>query len=136
MKRLGNRGNRMTLNRMSALWARTALLWFIATMAFGMYLGMTEQFGMSSPHAHMGLLGWVSSALFAFLWSFCASDDQPRSAPLHWAVHNLGVATMVVGLFLTLGGRDMGLMIALGGAIVLVGTLWLAAMLWRRLSVR
>jgi hypothetical protein len=121
---------------MSALWARTALLWFIATMSFGMYLGMTQQFGMSSPHAHMGLLGWVSSALFAFLWSFCGEGDQPRSGPIHWAVHNLGVATMVVALFLTLKGRDMGPMIAVGGLVVLLGALWLAALLWPRLRVR
>ncbi|HEX8193829.1 MAG TPA: hypothetical protein VF552_13105 [Allosphingosinicella sp.] len=126
----------MTLNRMSALWARTALLWFVATMAFGMYLGMTKQFGMSSPHAHMGLLGWVSSALFAFLWSFAGKDDVPRPAPLHWAVHNLGVATMVAGLYITLSGRDMSGMIAGGGLVVLLATLWLAAMLWPRLRVR
>jgi hypothetical protein len=121
---------------MSALWARTALLWFIATMSFGMYLGITQQFGMSSPHAHMGLLGWVSSALFAFLWSFAARDDMPRFAPVHWAVHNLGVVTMVVALFMTLKGRDMGPMIAIGGMVVVLGTLWLTAMLWPRLRVR
>jgi hypothetical protein len=126
----------MTLNRMSALWARTALLWFLATMIFGMYLGMTQQFGMSSPHAHMGLLGWVSSALFAFLWSFAAADDRPRFAPVHWAVHNAGVATMVVGLYLTLSGRDMSGMIAGGGLVVLLATLALTAMLWPRLRVR
>ncbi|HEX9933526.1 MAG TPA: hypothetical protein VGB08_11850 [Allosphingosinicella sp.] len=127
----------MTLNRMSALWARTALLWFLATMGFGMYLGMTQQFGMSSPHAHMGLLGWVSSALFAFLYSFCgAGEDLPKLGTAHWAIHNLGVATMVVSLFLTLQGRDMGPFIALGGLIVILGTLWLALALWPRLRVR
>ena len=127
----------MTLNRMSALWARTALLWFLATMVFGMYLGMTQQFGLSSPHAHMGLLGWVSSALFAFLYSFCGGGEPlPRLGGAQWAAHNIGVATMVVSLFLTLSGRDMGLFIAFGGLIVILGTLWLTATLWPRLRVR
>lgn len=126
----------MTLNRMSALWARTALLWFIATMGFGLYLGVTQQFGMSSPHAHMGLLGWVSSALFAFLYSFCGADDRPRFANAHWAVHNLGVTTMVVSLFLTVRGTDAGPFIGLGGLVVILGTLWLAATLWPRLRPR
>ena len=125
----------MTLNSMSSLWARTALLWFLATMGFGMYLGMTEQFGMSSPHAHMGLLGWVSSALFAFLYSFCgAGDPLPRFAPAHWAVHNVGVATMVVSLFLTLKGVHASPFIALGGFVVILATLWLALTLWSRLK--
>jgi hypothetical protein len=121
---------------MSALWARTALLWFIATMIFGLYLGMTQQFGLSSPHAHMGLLGWVSSGLFAFLWSFVAADGLPRLAPVHWAMHNLGVATMVAALFMTLKGREMGPAIGLGGLLVLLGTIWLTATLWGRLRVR
>jgi hypothetical protein len=127
----------MTLNRMSALWARTALLWFLATMVFGMYLGMTQQFGLSSPHAHMGLLGWVSSALFAFLYSFCGNGEAlPRLGGAHWAAHNIGVATMVVSLFLTLRGNEVGPLIALGGLIVILGALWLAATLWPRLRVR
>lgn len=125
----------MTLNSMSALWARTALVWFLATMVFGMYLGMTRQFGASSPHAHMGLLGWVSSALFAFLWSFCGAE-RPRLAGVHWALHNLGVATMVVALFLTINGRDLGGLIALGGLVVIVATLLLAAMIWPKLRAR
>ena len=128
----------MTLNRMSALWARTALVWFLATMSFGMYLGLTQQFGMSSPHAHMGLLGWVSSALFAFLYSFIREGDaQPRLASVHWVVHNLGVATMVVSLFMTLKGREgASAFIGMGGLVVLLGTVWLAAALWPRLKAR
>lgn len=125
----------MSLNRMSALWARTALLWFLATMAFGMYLGITQQFGMSSPHAHMGLLGWVSSALFAFLYSFCGTDAPlPRLAAVQWATHNLGVATMAVSLFLTLRGDEgADKFIPVGGVVVILGVLWLTLTLWPRL---
>jgi hypothetical protein len=57
------------MNAMTGFWARTGLIWFLVTMSFGMYLGITQQFGFSSPHAHMGLLGWLSSAAFAFLYS-------------------------------------------------------------------
>lgn len=124
----------MTLNRMAGLWARTALLWFVATISFGMYLGMTQQFGMSSPHAHMGLLGWVSSALFAFLYAIAPGEASGRGPALHWAAHNLGVATMVLGLYLTMTGRAVGPMIPLGGAAVVLATIWLAATMWGRLG--
>ncbi len=128
----------MTLNRMAALWARTALIWFLAAMLFGMYLGMTQQFHMSSPHAHMGLLGWVSSGLFAFLYALCG-ENLPKRARGHWVSHNLGTATMVVALFLTIrsgGDERIAVFIPIGGAIVILSALWLAIMLWPRLRAR
>lgn len=123
---------------MSGLWARTAMLWFLGTLVFGMYLGMTQQFHISSPHAHMGLLGWVSSALFAFLYALSGNAEAlPKLAPAHWAVHNLGVATMVVSLFLAIrGNEDAAKFIPLGGATVILATLWLVVTLWPRLGRR
>lgn len=126
----------MKLNSMAGLWARTALIWFVVTISFGMYMGMTQQFGLSSPHAHMGLLGWVSSALFAFLYSVAPAEAEGRGPVLHWAGHNLGVATMVVGLYLTMSGNDMAGMIAAGGAAVVLATFWLAITMWPRLGRR
>ena len=125
----------MSLNRMSSLWARTALLWFLAAVLFGMYLGMTQQFGASSAHAHTGLLGWVSSALFAFLYALTGGrGDLPKLATAHWAVHNLGALTMVVSLFLYLTGHEGAeVFIPLGGVLVILGVVWLVATMWPRL---
>jgi hypothetical protein len=130
---------RMTVNPTVALWARTGLIWFLATMAFGMYLGLTQQFGASSPHAHLGLLGWLSSIAFAFLWSIADPEAQlARRARYHWAVHNLGMLLQVSSLWLVIktGNGIFGLFIALGGLILILATLWLATMLWPRLGGR
>lgn len=128
----------MHLNPFAGLWARTALIWFLLTMAFGMYLGITEQFQMSSPHAHMGVLGWLSSGLFALLYALAGEDPGSRGPSFHWAIHNLGVATMVTGLFMTVrhGPNWWTGLIPLGGLVLILGTLWLALMLWPRLRRR
>jgi hypothetical protein len=118
---------------LSALGARTALVWFVGATCFGMYLGMTGQFGASSAHAHAGLLGWVSSALFAFLYAL-AGGETPRFAPIQWGTHNIGVLVMVVSLFLTLrGNHGAEAFIPVGGLIVILGILWLLFTLWPRL---
>lgn len=126
----------MGRNPMTGLWARTGLIWFLLTMIFGMYLGLTGQFGASSPHAHLGLLGWLSSIAFAFLWS--AADPEgalARRARLHWAAHNLGMIVQVSSLWLVIrtGNPVFGMSIAVGGAIIILATVWVAAMLWPRL---
>lgn len=129
----------MALNRMAGLWARTGLIWFLLTMTFGMYLGLSEQFHISSPHAHMGLLGWVTSALFAFLYALTGGAPAAERGPtIHWLVHNLGVATMVTGLFLTIrnGPSEITMMIPLGGGTLILATLWLTLMLWPKLRAR
>jgi hypothetical protein len=127
----------VAFNFMAGLWARTALVWFLLGMLFGMYIGMTEQFGLSSPHAHIGLLGWVSSSLFAFLYALTGSGDDARRGPrIHWVAHNLGTATMVTGLFLTIriGPAGWTALIPAGGAIVILATLWLVVTLWPKLG--
>jgi hypothetical protein len=129
----------MNGNAMTGLWARTALIWFLATLGFGMYLGMTEQFQFHPSHAHMGVLGWLSSGLFALIYAVARPGAAGALAPkLHWAAYNLGVATMTGALFMELKtpGSGWGALIPLGGLIIILATLWLTIMTWARLSPR
>ena len=129
----------MRLNATTSLWARTGLVWFLATMAFGMYLGMSHQFGASSPHAHLGLLGWLSSIGFAFLWSIADPEGLIAGrAKLHWAVHNLGMLVQVSGLWMVIrtGNGAYAMMIVLGGLTIILATLFLIVLLWPRLAPR
>ena len=127
----------MILNAMTSLWARTALCWFLAALCFGLYLGFTGQFQFGSSHAHVGLLGWVSSGLFAFLYAI-AAGEPPRGARLHWAAHNLGALGMASGLYLVVrtGNEAFGAQIGLSGLLILLATLWLIATMWGRLAAR
>src|ERR1043166_7674707 len=127
----------MNLNRMTSLWARTALCWFLAALCYCLYLGFTGQFQFGSSHAHVGLLGWVSSALFALLYHL-AGGEPPRGARLHWAAHNLGALGMVTGLYLVIrtGNETFGMQIGVSGLLILLATLWLVAVFWGRLAPR
>jgi hypothetical protein len=132
-------GAEMALTSAAALWARTGLIYFLATMTFGMYLGMTQQFHASSPHAHLGLLGWLSSLGFAFLHSIADPDGRLGwKAQLHWVMHNVGLVVQVTGLWLVigLGEHDSSLLIVLGGSTVILSTLFFVVMIWPRLKAR
>ena len=126
----------MTLNRMTALWARTALVWFMLVVSLGLFMGISQRFEFGPSHAHIGVLGWLSSAVFAFLYAVAAEARPGSRAPfLHWAAHNLGVATMTGGLFAALGFGMMNLMVLveIGAVLVVLSVLWAVAMLWPRL---
>ncbi|HEY1605457.1 MAG TPA: hypothetical protein VGF77_07635 [Allosphingosinicella sp.] len=129
----------MKMNAMTGLWARTALVWFLATVCFGMYMGMTQQFNYAPAHAHFGVLGWLSSAAFALIYAVAREGAEGAQAPrLHWAAHNIGLIVMGGALYLWLRTADTKWepMIAIGGAIIVLSAIWLTAMLWPRLSAR
>lgn len=127
----------MTLNRMTALWARTALLWFVVTVGMGLFMGITQRFQFTPAHAHIGVLGWLSSGVYAFLYAV-ARDGRPggKAPKLHWAAHTIGVAAMTAGLFgaIGLGIQSMGALLVIGSQLVVVSVLWGAIMLWPRLA--
>jgi hypothetical protein len=127
----------MTLNRMTALWARSALLWFAVAVSLGLYMGITQHFQFTPAHAHIGVLGWLSSGVFASLYAVMGErGPSERAALLHWAAHTLGVAAMTSGLFAALGLGLHALMplVVLGSLLVVASVFWAAIMLWPRLG--
>ena len=127
----------MTPNRMTALWARTALLWFAIVVSLGLYMGITERFQFAPSHAHVGVLGWLSSGVYAFLYAVAREGRPAAFAPkLHWAAHTLGVAAMTSGLFgaIGLGIESMMILVVLGSLLVVASVFWALVMLWPRLG--
>jgi hypothetical protein len=120
---------------MTALWARSALAWFVITVGMGMFMGITQQFQYAPAHAHMGVLGWLSSGVISYLHAisrpFAPNAKLPR---LHWALHNIGVAIMTGSLFLMHHSETAGGFIPLGALMVVISVIWLAAMMWGRVA--
>jgi hypothetical protein len=124
-------------NPMIGLWARTALVWLLLTMSAGMYFGITQQFQYASAHAHMGVLGWVSAGLFAFIHLIADREGALGSkARIHWWMHIVGLVIMASALYLIhrTGDDFWSPVIGAGGAIVLAGALFLNALVWSRLG--
>ena len=129
----------MKMNGMTALWARTALVWFLVTLLFGMVMGMTQAFNYAPAHAHFGVLGWLSSAVFALIYGVSREWPEGARAPiLHWATHNIGLVVMggALYMFLRSGEPSWEPIIAIGGAVIALAAVWLTAMMWKRLSAR
>jgi hypothetical protein len=128
---------RMALNRMTALWARTALLWFAVVVSLGFYMGISGHHEFGAAHAHIGVLGWLSSGVYAFLYSVARSGKVGERLPfLHWAAHTIGVASMTGGLFTLIGlGREGAMPFVIVGSLLIVASVyWALVMLWPRLA--
>ena len=116
----------------ATLWARSGLVWFLVTMGLGLHVGVSGEFGAASHHAHAGLLGGLWAIAFAWLF-------ERSGAPLtvagwvQWALYNLGIATMIVAMYLVVRqSGTWGMVIGLGGFVVIGSGAWIVGNAWPR----
>ena len=91
----------MTMNRMTALWARTALVWFLLTIFFGMYMGMKQDFMLAPVHAHLNLLGWASLGLFGLAYRAYPDLGRSKAARVHLALSGPSAVLFPAAVYMT-----------------------------------
>ncbi len=106
------------------------LVWVIAGMMFGMWLGASNHMNYANSHAHTNLLGFVTSVLFGLLhWAYPALATS-RLALWQFIIYEVGIAILIVGKILVDGGTETPLLI-IGSLITLLGTALMLVMFVR-----
>lgn len=84
-------------------------------------MGITHNFSLSSVHAHLNLLGWVSMALFGTIYHLFPVAGSSKLAKIHFWLHNLGVPVMQGGISLVMLTNNGGFtVLAVVGSLVVV----------------
>ena len=104
------------------------LAWVIVGMIYGAWLGASEHLNFANSHAHMNLLGFVTSVLFGMLyWAFPAMAKS-RLAVWQFVIYEAGVVILIFGKFLVdrdgSGGHPF---LEIGSVVTIIGA---ALMLW------
>ena len=74
----------------------------IVGIAIGMYMGGSGDHSLAASHAHINLLGFVLSVVFALTYKAYPSMTQGRLASIHFWLHLVGAVVLNVLLFLLL----------------------------------
>lgn len=99
---------------------KLAVLYFLLGNLVGMSMSMTHNFDLMPFHAHVNLLGWVSSALFGLIYHSYSATAASRLLQWHFWLYNIGFIVMMLALFCVLQG-NMAFEPAIGvGATALV----------------
>ncbi|MBA8879506.1 hypothetical protein [Phyllobacterium myrsinacearum] len=119
--------------RISNLYFKTATILFLIGIAMGLHMGISGDHSAYPAHAHLNLLGWVSSAIFGIYYALNPAKAGGRLPLLQYAVYTVGVIVMAVGLYLTLQGSPaMEALVGIGSFIVLAGVLLFTAVVFSR----
>jgi hypothetical protein len=74
-------------------------------MSLGIYMAATQDHGQMVTHAHLLLVGFLLSVIYAIIHRLWLNQPGKWLAGVQFIAHHLGVVTMVGGLFMLYGGH-------------------------------
>ena len=116
---------------MAQLYFRTAILFLIAGICIGIYMSMSGNHAVVGAHAHINLLGWVTSALFGVYLALNPAKATGLLPRLQYIIYVLGVVVMGGSLYLMLDGNTaMTPVVAAASLIAFAGVLLFAVIIF------
>lgn len=117
--------------RISEYYFRTAILFLIVGISIGIHMSISQNHNVIGAHAHINLLGWVTSALFGGYYALNPAKAAGRLPMIQYIVYTLGVILMTVSLYLLLQGNTaIEPLVAAGSLITFAGVLLFAWVVW------
>jgi hypothetical protein len=124
-------------NTRSRAWFRVAIVYFVAAVALGIVMGASGDHSLIAVHAHLNLLGWVSTALFALIGMAHPSITEGPLATAQFWLHNIGVPVMLGALALRVKGYAAAEpVIGLASVVVGIGVALFAWLVLTRIGTR
>ena len=114
----------MNLDRRFLIWA---LSYAVAGLALGIYMAASNNHGELVTHAHILLVGFLLSLVYAIIHRLWLAKPKPTVANAQFVIHQAAAITISVGLFVMFGGMvpepTLAPILAIGSAGVLLGML-------------
>jgi peptidoglycan/LPS O-acetylase OafA/YrhL len=115
------------MQRLDRNYILIGLCWVLVGMVFGAWLGASHHNNFANSHAHINLLGFVTSTLFGMLyWAFPAMGKS-RAAMWQFLIYEIGVALLVLGKIIVDNDATETPLLQVGSVLVIIAT---AMMLW------
>jgi bacteriorhodopsin len=81
------------------------IVFLLIGIPFGIYMGATNNFDFAPLHAHLNLLGFVLMTVFGIVYRLFPDMAASSLAKIHFWLHAIGAAVLLVMLFMLLSGR-------------------------------
>jgi hypothetical protein len=110
--------------RISDWYFKAAILFLVVGIALGIQMSIARDHSAMGAHAHINLLGWVTSALFGGYFALNPAKAEGMLPRVQFGVYIVGVVVMVAALYLLLtGNTGVEMVVATGSLITFAGVL-------------
>jgi hypothetical protein len=126
------RGYIVGYDRKYLLWA---LAYVVAGMLLGVVMGASQDHSQHVTHAHILLVGFVTSLAYAVIHKLWLVQPSPRLARLQFLAHQSGALVMFAGLLMLFGHvlpiQQLDPVLALASIIVLLAAVLMMVLVAR-----
>lgn len=98
------------------------LIFLVVGMAFGMWMGITNNMQLAPAHAHWNLVGFVTSTLYGLIHRAYPRLATSKLTWIQCITHVVGVLIFAPGIILAITGHgEIGVII--GGVLIIAAAL-------------
>lgn len=116
---------------------RTAVVFFVVGVCFGMYMGIAKDFRFTHVHAHLNLLGWVALGLAGLIYSAYPQLEEGLWAGAHYWLHTIGLVLFMGGFaYGIVSGSFATVPVSIGASMVTAGVVVFAINVIARIGNR
>ena len=108
------------MSRISKAFFVAAVVYALAGMALGIYMGGANDHTMAPVHAHINLLGWASLAIMGAFYGLAGAQTSARLAWANFGLSNLGNLMSLPMVALIQQGKQPILPLLVGGEVLIV----------------
>jgi peptidoglycan/LPS O-acetylase OafA/YrhL len=114
--------------KVSDLFFKTAVVFLILGIGAGLQMAISGDHSAFPAHAHINLLGWVTSAIFGGYYALNPAKAARKIAMIHYGLYTLGLVVMLPALYLMLHGGQTALEpVVAGGSLIVAAAVLIFA---------
>ena len=119
------------MNNIGRTYILLGLLWLLAGTIFGTWIGASDHLQYGDGHAHMNLLGFVTSSLFGLFFIIMPGMTRSKLAMPQLVLFQVGSVALVLGKILVTAGTTILPLLIGGSFAVIIGVILMLVILWQ-----
>ena len=85
---------------MGAQWIKISVMYLVIVLAFGLFMHYTIQLQWTATHAHIGVVGWLTTGFIGLIYSVYKDAAGTGLAKAQFWFYNLGLPFLLVGMMM------------------------------------
>lgn len=86
---------------MGAKWIKISIVYLMLVFAFGLFMHYTIQLQWKATHAHIGVVGWLTTGFIGLIYSiYRQSTRKQGSQKAQFWLYNIGLPFLLLGMMM------------------------------------